>query len=344
MGSQFAVVYDIIIAVVLVFSIFSGARKGFVSTVVGIAAVFVGFFCAVTFSTPLTELVYDSAVEKPLSEAVSQTLDDNMNGITLAGLSDMDFDKVKISGTPVTDITPDYSGTDKAVFELSDVDLSGTGFENADLSSFGFGSNEDYSHMNGKTAEFTMSDIGQYGLGRLVTAQVIAVKLSASPMISGIQEYVSIIGGLFPAQLSEISSGISDGEITMVRSLVLTMINCKSSVKTAVIDYMLRPAFTLLIKTLFFAAIFIVVTCVLGLIAHALKIVNKIPVIGSANGFLGGVCGIVSGLVSICVICIIVRLIVNVSGGNTLLLNDTAIEATYVFRYFYNFEFLNFLT
>ena len=53
MGSQFAIVYDILIAVVLVFAIFSGAKRGFVSAVVGIAAVFVGFFCAMTFSAPL---------------------------------------------------------------------------------------------------------------------------------------------------------------------------------------------------------------------------------------------------------------------------------------------------
>lgn len=344
MGSQFAIVYDILIAVVLVFAIFSGAKRGFVSAVVGIAAVFVGFFCAMTFSAPLTELVYTSMVEKPLTEAVSQTLDDNMSSITLSGLSEMDFDSVKISGTPVSEITPDYSGTDKVVIDLSNVDLSGTGFESADLSKFGFGSSEDYAHMNGKTAEFTMADINAYGLGKLATAQVIAVKLAASPMISGIQEYVGIVGGLFPAQFQDISKGISDGEISMVRSLVLTMIDCSSSVKSAVIDHMLRPAFTLVMKTIFFAVIFIVVSCVLDIVARLLKVVNKVPVIGSVNGLLGGVCGAVSGLISICVICILVRFVVTLSGGNVLLLNDTAIDSTFVFRYFYNFEFLNFLT
>lgn len=106
------------------FAIFSGAKRGFVSAVVGIAAVFVGFFCAMTFSAPLTELVYTSMVEKPLTEAVSQTLDDNMSSITLSGLSGMDFDSVKISGTPVSEITPDYSGTDKVVIDLSNVDLA----------------------------------------------------------------------------------------------------------------------------------------------------------------------------------------------------------------------------
>lgn len=343
MGSQFAIVYDILIVVVLLFAVFSGAKRGFVSVVVGIAAVFVGFFCAVTFSSPITELIYSSAVEKPLSEAVSQTLDDNMSSITLSGLSGMDFDKVKVSGTPVSEMTLEYSGTNKVVYDLSDVDLSGTGFEDADLSKFGFGSSEDYSHMNGKNAEFTRSDIEANGLGKLVTAQVIAVRLSASPMISGIKEYVGLIGGMFPAQLQEVSQGIGDGEISMVRTLVLTMINCSSSVKTAVIDNMLHPAFSLMINTFVFTGIFILVTCVLNLLARTLKIVNKVPVVGNVNGLLGGVCGIVSGLISVCIICIVVRLIVYISGGNTMLLNETAIGSTYVFKYFYNFEFLNFL-
>ena len=118
------------------------------------------------------------------------------------------------------------------------------------------------------------------------------------------------------------------------------MIDCSSSVKSAVIDHMLRPAFTLVMKTIFFAVIFIVVSCVLDIVARLLKVVNKVPVIGSVNGLLGGVCG----LISICVICILVRFIVTLSGGNVLLLNDTAIDSTFIFRYFYNFEFLNFLT
>ena len=70
-------------------------------------------------------------------------------------------------------------------------------------------------------------------------------------------------------------------------------------------------------------------------------------IVNAANTELsmgGGVCGAVSGLISICVICILVRFIVTLSGGNVLLLNDTAIDSTFIFRYFYNFEFLNFLT
>ena len=43
MGSQFSFIYDIIVVAVLAAAVFSGAHKGFVSKVVGLAAGLVGF-------------------------------------------------------------------------------------------------------------------------------------------------------------------------------------------------------------------------------------------------------------------------------------------------------------
>ncbi len=344
MGSQFAIVYDIIIAAVLIFAVFSGCRKGFVSTVVGMAAVFVAFFCALTFSKPAAEWVYSSMVEEPITAAVSDTMDESMGQLTLSGLSDMDYSKVKISGTPVGEITPDYAGTGKVIFELSEVDLTGTGFSDADLSMFGFDGTEDLSAMNGKTAEFTMADINANGLGKLVTAQVIAVKLQNSPSFVSITEYTDTIGNAVPAFFGSTAESINSGEMSAIRSLVLTMINTSSSVKTAVVDNIIRPTFIMMAETFIFSGIFIVVTALLGIIASALKLVNKIPVIGSLNGFLGGCAGFVRGLLTVFIICIIVRFIITMSGGNAMLINDTVIDSTYIFKFFYGFEFLNFLS
>lgn len=344
MGSQYAIVYDILIVAVLVFSVWSGCRKGFVGTIVSMAAVFVGFLCALSFSKPAAEWVYTTAVEKPVSEAVSSAMDESMGKITLSGLSDMDYSKIKINGTPADEIVPDYAGTGKVIFELTSVDFTGTGLENADLSMFGFDGSEDFSCMNGKTAEFTMSEIEANGLGRLATAQVIAVKLQQSDIFSGITEYTDAVGNALPNLFGGMSQEISNGEMSSIRTLVLTMMNSSASVKSAVIDSIVRPTFMLAVETGFFVAIFIVVSGLLGVIGTLLKIVNKIPVIGKLNGFLGGATGLIKGMLSVFIICIVVRFIVNASGGNTLLLNDMAIGSTYLFRFFYNFDFLNFLT
>lgn len=343
MGSQFAIVFDIAVVVILAVMTFSGAKRGFVSTVIGLAAGVVAFLCAMTFSAPLSEWAYTAVVEKPVKEAVSSAMDESMGKITLSGLSDMDFNEVKISGTPVTSIIPDYAGTDKAVFDLSSVDLTGTGIEDADLSLFGFDGTEDLSAMNGKYAELTMSEIDRNGLGRLVTAQVIAVKLQESTVFAEISEYAEAVGKAVPELFGGTAQKISTGEVSALRALVLSMMNTSSSVKEAVVDQMIRPMFMIAAETLFFTVIFVVIASVLGVIASLMKIVNKIPVIGGLNGFLGGCAGLVKGLLTVFVVCILVRFIVNLTDGSVVLLNDAAIRSTFLFRIFYNFEFLNFI-
>lgn len=344
MGSQFAIIYDVVIVAVLVMAVFGGFRKGFVSTIVSMAAVFVAFFCALGFCSPAAEWVYASAVEKPVSEAVSSTLDDSMGKLTLSALSDMDYSMVTISGVPADEVKLNYEGTGKVIVELSDVGLTGTGFEKADLSNFGFDGTEDLSSMNGKTAEFTMSEVSENGLGKLAVAQVIAVKLQGSSIFSALTEYTSAVGDAVPALFGSMAQSIDGGELSALRSLVLTMMNTSSSVKTAVVDNIIRPTFMAVMETLFFVLIFLIVTAVLEIIASALKIVNKIPVVGSLNGFLGGCTGLVKGLLMVCVICIVVRFIVILTGGEVMLLNDQAIESTYLFKYLYNFDVLNFLS
>ena len=339
MGMQFAYIYDVVVVAVIAVAVFSGVRRGFVSAVISMAAVVVGFLCAMAFSTPLSEAVYTAAVEQPLNDAVSSALDESMGSLTLSGLSGMDYDNVKISGTPVGDIVPDYSGTNKAVFDLSSVDMTGTGFENADLSMFGFDGTEDISSLNGKTAEFTMEEINSKGLGRLVTAQVIAVSLKESSVFGDVSEYIRSVGEAVPAVFGGMAESVNSGELSALRSIVLVMQDSSSSIKTAVVEYIIRPGFMFAAETIFFVVIFAVVSALLGIIASLAKLVNRIPVIGSLNGFLGGCAGVVKGMLAVFLLCIAVRFIVGITKGDVIMLNDTTIESTTLFKVFYNLEF-----
>lgn len=339
MGMQFAYIYDVVVVAVIAVAVFSGVRRGFVSAVISMAAVVVGFLCAMAFSTPLSEAVYTAAVEQPLNDAVSSALDESMGSLTLSGLSGMDYDNVKISGTPVGDIVPDYSGTNKAVFDLSSVDMTGTGFENADLSMFGFDGTEDISSLNGKTAEFTMEEINSKGLGRLVTAQVIAVSLKESSVFGDVSEYIRSVGEAVPAVFGGMAESVNSGELSALRSIVLVMQDSSSSIKTAVVEHIIRPGFMFAAETIFFVVIFAVVSALLGIIASLAKLVNRIPVIGSLNGFLGGCAGVVKGMLAVFLLCIAVRFIVGITKGDVIMLNDTTIESTTLFKVFYNLEF-----
>lgn len=344
MGTQFAFIYDIIVLAVVGGMIFAGVKKGFASVIVSIAAVFVAFLCAMMFSAPISEAIYNNFIEKPVSEAVDSALDESMGAITLSGMDEVDYDKITISGVPAAEYKPKYEGTGKAVVDLSDLGFSGTGIENADLSVFGISGDTDFSSVNAKTAEFTMSEIETYGMGKLAAAQYIAVCAVGSDFFSSFTDYAGSLEKALPSFFTGMAQDIEGGSASTMRTVVLNMLDATSSVKEAVVGKIVKPVFVMAVQTLLFIVIFIVVLIIVDIIARALKIVNKVPVIGSVNSVLGGAAGLVQGLITVCIICIVFRFGIALSGGDVIFFNEMTINSTYIFKWFYNFEFLNFLT
>lgn len=343
MGTQFAVIYDVIIIAVIAGMTFAGAKKGFASVIVGFVAVFVAFFCAMTFSEPITGAIYESAVEEPLESAVDEQLDAAMGGATLSGMSHVDYDMVMISGEYVSAYQIDYAGTNKAVVDLSDMDLSKTGIGTVDLSLFGIPAGTDFSSVSGKTAEFTMAEVEQHGLGKLAVAQYLAVSAQSSDFFSGFLDYTDKIGSAVPFVFGDISESIANGSVPAVRNVVIKMTDGSASVKDAIINGIIEPYFKMAANTIIFIVIFLVVSVLLGVIAAALKAVNKIPVLGGFNAFAGGIAGLLEGFITVFIICIGVRLLVSLSGGNIMFFNEMTINSTLLFDIFYDFDFLNFL-
>ena len=344
MGTQFALIYDVIIIAVIAGMTFAGAKKGFASVIVGFVAIFVAFFCAMTFSEPITDSVYCSAVEQPLESAVDEQLDAVMGGATLSGMSHMDYNMVIISGQHASVYPIDYAGTSKTVIDLSDMDLSRTGISNADLSLFGITADTDFSSVSGKTAEFTMAEIEQHGLGKLAVAQYLAVSAQSSEFFAGFLDYTKKIGNAVRSVFGGISDSIESGSISVIRNIVIKMVDGSASVKEAVINGIIEPYFKMAANTVIFILIFLLVSVLLGVLAAALKAVNKIPVLGGFNAFVGGIAGLLEGLITVFLICIGVRLLVSLSGGNIMFFNEMTINSTFLFGIFYNFDFLNFLT
>lgn len=343
MGTQFAVIYDVIIIAVIAGMTFAGAKKGFASVIVGFVAVFVAFFCAMSFSEPITDAIYRSAVEQPLETAVDEQLDAVMGKATLSGMSHVDYEMVMISGQHASVYPIDYAGTNKAVVDLSDMDLSRTGISSADLSLFGIPADTDFSSVSGKTAEFTMAEVEQYGLGKLAVAQYLAVNAQSSEFFAGFLDYTDKIGNAVPFVFGDISNSISGGSVPALRNIVIKMADGSASAKDAVINGVIEPYFKMAVKTTLFVVIFLVVSVLLGVLAAALKAVNKIPVLGSFNAFVGGVAGLLEGLITVFIICIGVRLLVSLSNGNIMFFNEMTINSTFLFGIFYNFDFLNFM-
>lgn len=343
MGTEFAIIYDIVAVAIMIGMVFAGMKKGFASAVVSLVSVIVAFAAAMLLSGPISGAIYTGTVERPVKKTVNIALDEAMGAIKLEGIADIDYSAILVSDVPVADITPDYTGTNKAMFDLSDLDLSATGIDKLDLSDFGIPSDTDFSSVNAKTAEFTMTDIDRYGLDRMIVAQYIAVSMQKTVLYENFSDFAESVGEAVPMFFGSMAGDISSGSIPALRSVVLIMQDASVSIRDAVIEGIVEPCVTIAVQTVTFTMIFILVLIGLSIAAKLLKFVNKIPLIGGVNSLLGGLLGIVEGLVTVCMACIVVRLITTLSGGNVMFFNNAAIESTYVFRLFYDFEFLNFL-
>lgn len=341
MGSEFAIVFDIAIAAIILFMFFEGWRKGLINKLLGFFSVLIAFAAALWLSGPIAEGIYGSAVEKPVTEAIDEAVDASFSAIHLGGLSDVDFSKIKISGIPVGQITPDYKGTNSASFDLSSLDLSEAGLSEEDIRMLGLAEDFDLSAVNAKTVSFSEEEILKYGLGKLAMSQFAAICLIQNNSFGDFSSCFKIINQYIPG---EINYGSSDNiSVSAVRGLTLSMLDTRSNLRDTLLYGIIRPNCIIIIRTAVFVLIFVLVSVIIRLVAGISKILDKIPVIGSVNSLLGSIAGVCEGLVIIFIVCLATRLAVSLSNGGAILFNQAAINSTYLFKKFYEADFLNFL-
>lgn len=341
MGKEFSIAFDIaVIAIPAVFA-FVGLKRGFAKVVLGLISTLVAFVLAWTLSAPIANAIYKGTIEKPVEEQIDKVAKDSFGEMTFGAISDADFSQVKINGVLVGDIEPDYAGTRKTAVDLSRLDLSGTGITNEDFLKIGIVNTTDLNKLNAKTAEFSMDDIEKYGLGKLAVAHYIAVNLVKLPIMKGFDSIAEKVGKYLPGSTGG-SSSDSKG-ISLMRTIAVKMLDTRWGFKEAVMNGIVKPNCTLIIRTAAFAVIFLLVLVGLRIVSVAAKLVNKMPVIGKINSFLGLILGLIEGIIAVFVVCIGIRLAVSLTGANMILFNQTTIDATFLFKWFYNFEFLNFI-
>lgn len=345
MGSEFAIVYDVIVAAVLLGMLFAGFAKGFTKSILEIAAVFIAFICAITLSEPSANAIYDNFVDKPVREQIAEVTggaDDSFMKLSPFASAKLDFEAVKINGTPVTEIVPDYEGTGKAVFDLTNVDLSKTGLSEMDLSLLGIKSTDDLSSVNARAADFSMSDIETYGLGKLVTAQYLATTAMQRDMAGTLGKVISTISGYLPSSVAcENSESLT---VSAVRTVLVSMMDLGASAENALVEGIIKPRCVVFLRTILFAVIFALASVLLGIVIKLSGAVNKIPVIGKLNALAGGILGLGEGVLVVFIVCLAVRFIISLAGKDAVFFNESTIEQTFLFRHIYNFNFLNFLT
>lgn len=344
MGSEFSIVFDIIIIAVLGSMAFAGWKKGFAKVIINLISTVLAYALGMILSAPIADSVYTDFIKKPLEEqissAVSGQLDSSgLSTFNLSGLSEINTDKIIISGTPITEYQIDYKGGTMAVVELSKLDMSKTGISSEDLKKLGLKQNADLTEFNAGTAEFSKSDVEKHGLGKLVTAQFAAVNLAQTEMFKDFNKISEAVSKFIPSFSTKGST--ENVTISGLRTVSLFMIDTGKTVTNAIMEDVVAPNCIVFIRTIVFVLIFILVQVILGIVANSTQILNKIPVIGNANSALGLVTGLCEGIIAVLVICMVTKFFVVISGDSAIMLNSLTIDQTFLFKHIYGLDIIS---
>ncbi len=345
MGSEFSIVYDVIVIAVIGGMAFAGWKKGFVNVVINLISMVVAFALGIGLSAPIANSIYKNFIEKSLKEQISAVIDSQFDAagldeFRLSGLGEIDADKITISGIPISEYQVDYKGGTMAVLDLSKLDLSQAGISAEDLENLGLDPNEDLTEFNAKTAEFSKSDIEKYGLGKLVTAQFAAVNLAQMELFKNFNSIADVVAKFIPSFSTKGST--ENVTISGLRTASLLMMDTGKNVVNAIIDDVVAPNCIVFIRTIVFVLIFILVQVILGIIANVTKSINRIPLIGKANSVLGLISGLCEGAVVVIIICIVTKFFVVISNDSAIMLNSSTIDQTFLFKHIYEMIFISY--
>ena len=155
----------------------------------------------------------------------------------------------------------------------------------------------------------------------------IAESISAGGMVdlTGIADkYAGFLPSSFRASIVEacersISAVLSDNAVVLA---------------AVIVQNVLAPLLTPVISLVLFFVVFALLRMLVSLLVTVLGLVNRLPVIGTVNRWLGWTVGGIASLLDIyLVLCVLWALIV-ITGGNLTVLNDTVMSGSLYYKVF----------
>ena len=350
MGTQFFWFYDVILAAILCGTVYMCVCAGFVKKSAGLLGAIIAFAVATFASAPAAAAVYDNWVAPGVMEKVTYTASAAPGGATDASgssakaafdtLRNVDMSKALIAGRTIEEIRNDAVIDEQGVLtlDLTNVDLSNTGILSGDLSFFGI---EVLFYRVPATigkVDISAADYAKYELEDIILAKMISNQIIEHPK-SNHEVLLKNLEDTIPGFSKIMGSGMDS-----ISLLILNIITNYSSDSLAemVSDNLVKPAVMVPIRALFFALLYALTGVLIAFIARKAELVNSLPIVGRVNAVLGGVVGIGQAAIAIFLVCIIVKVIITLTGNSVIFLNTMTIDETFVFRHVYNLKFLSF--
>ena len=128
------------------------------------------------------------------------------------------------------------------------------------------------------------------------------------------------LAGSFRTQIAEsISAVLSDNAVVLA---------------DAIVQKVLAPLLTPVISVVLFFVAFALLRMLVSMLVTVLGLVNRLPVIGTVNRWLGWVTGCVASTMDIYLVLCVVWAVIVITGGNLTVLNDTVMSSSLYYKAF----------
>ncbi len=344
MGSELFWFLDLFVIGILLVSVYRGAKRGAVAVLISAVSAIVAFITASVLCGPVSNGIYDSFVREKVEDYTAERLGSTFDAEMISGLSDVDMMKTKVNGVYLSDLTIDYDERGAAMLDLSAADMSETGIEGADLSGFGISGERDWSYVKAGHIDISAADVKRYGMGNVVLARFLASNLTSGDAFRAFRDVGNKLGETASPSLRSLGSDLSDGSRDALYSFIVSIVTTAGGkLGDRVMNDVITPTVMIPLRAITFCMIFALVMLILHIIAEVSKLINRIPIVAQVNGILGAVLGVLEAAVTILIVCILMRLLISVCGGQIVFINDTTIQRTFLFKYLYNIDVLKLL-
>jgi len=102
----------------------------------------------------------------------------------------------------------------------------------------------------------------------------------------------------------------------------------------AIVQKVLAPLLTPVISIVLFFVVFALLRMLVSMLVTVLGLVNRLPVIGTVNRWLGWVTGCVASTMDIYLVLCVVWAVIVITGGNLTVLNDTVMSGSLYYKAF----------
>ncbi len=307
-------VYDIVPAIILLICIGRGYKTGILRTVLNLICLVIAFSAASLLSThEMCSGIYDEYLHETMYEHVSEAVDK-------AAEEAKNKVENELKNSADKYIDESFGGSEQ-IKQFAEIFITeGRSFADENLPQI-------YAYFGDDiNALLTNPEIsGKIDIAAVHYSEVAANEIN-NRLPLGIKVKSSQIKELLTSQDAK------EAVIAEIFGVSSEEAGAAAYVESAVI----RPLFIRMISTVIWVTVFWAVNFVLHILIRIILVVRKVEPIKACDSLLGGVLGLVTGAAVIAALCVMIVLLVSLTGGMTYM-NEEYFEGTIYFKDIYRF-------